>query len=141
MVSGDSTTTFANLEQNTETGGLIARNRVQRDCNSVPWLPMHKGIQESEGPFQFGNHRKEVDDLHAVIQHFIAANRVVSAIIGHSKGGNCVVLYASLHRDIPIVVNVCGRYNTHMGLEERLGKDYLERAKKDGFFDIKSHTG
>ncbi|KAI3711556.1 hypothetical protein L1987_70095 [Smallanthus sonchifolius] len=87
------------------------------------------------------NHRKEVDDLHAVIQHFTAANRVVTAIIGHSKGGNCVVLYASLHHDIPIVFNVCGTYNMHMGLEERLGKYYLERAKKDGFIDVKSHTG
>lgn len=56
-------------------------------------------------------------------------------------GGNVVVLYASLHHDIPIVFNVSGRYKMDRGIEERLGKDYLERAKKDGFIDIKSKTG
>ncbi|XP_021990555.1 uncharacterized protein LOC110886972 isoform X2 [Helianthus annuus] len=44
------------------------------------------GNGESEGIFEFGNYRKEVDDLQAVIQHFAAENRVVSAILGHSKG-------------------------------------------------------
>ncbi|KAK9071219.1 hypothetical protein SSX86_009787 [Deinandra increscens subsp. villosa] len=99
------------------------------------------GNGESEGLFQFGNYHKEVDDLHAVIQHFTAANRVVSAIIGHSKGGNVVVLYASIHHDIKKVVNVSGRYKMDRGIEELLGKYYLERAKKDGFIDFKSISG
>jgi hypothetical protein len=29
---------------------------------------------------------ESADDLHAVIQHFFGANRIISAIIGHSKG-------------------------------------------------------
>ncbi|CAI9286085.1 unnamed protein product [Lactuca saligna] len=99
------------------------------------------GNGESEGSFEFGNYSKEVDDLKALIQHFTAANRVITSIIGHSKGGNVVVLYASLHHDIKTVVNVSGRYKMDRGIEERLGKDYLERAKKDGFIDIKSKTG
>ncbi|GKC95004.1 alpha/beta hydrolase fold protein [Tanacetum coccineum] len=80
------------------------------------------GNGESEGSLQFGNYRKEVDDLHTVIQHFTAANRVICAILGHSKGGNVVVLYASSHHDIPIVANVSGRYKMDRGIEERLGK-------------------
>nr|GFA06195.1 alpha/beta hydrolase fold protein [Tanacetum cinerariifolium] len=99
------------------------------------------GNGESEGTFEFGNYRKEVNDLHAVVQHFTATNRVISAILGHSKAGNVVVLYASLHHDIPTVVHVSGRYKMDRGIEERLGKDYLERAKKDGFIDIKTKTG
>ncbi|GJT07316.1 alpha/beta hydrolase fold protein [Tanacetum coccineum] len=99
------------------------------------------GNGESEGSLQFGNYRKEVDDLHTVIQHFTAANRVICAILGHSKGGNVVVLYASSHHDIPIVVNVSGRYKMDRGIEERLGKDYSERAKRDGYIDIKSEKG
>ena len=43
-------------------------------------------FRESEGSFQFGNYRKEDDDLHTVIQHFTAANRVICAILGTSKG-------------------------------------------------------
>ncbi|KAD2028397.1 hypothetical protein E3N88_41993 [Mikania micrantha] len=99
------------------------------------------GNGESEGEFQFGNYRKEVDDLQAVIQYFTAENRVISAILGHSKGGNVVILYASLHHDIHTVVNMSGRYKMDRGVEERLGKDFLERAKKDGFIDIASKKG
>ncbi|GJW43634.1 putative RNA-directed DNA polymerase [Tanacetum coccineum] len=82
------------------------------------------GNGESEGTFEFGNYRKEVNDLHAVVQHFTATNRVISAILGHSK-----------------VVNVSGRYKMDRGIEERLGKDHLERVKKDSFIDIKTKTG
>ncbi|GJZ30227.1 alpha/beta hydrolase fold protein [Tanacetum coccineum] len=55
--------------------------------------------------------------------------------------GNAVVLYASSHHDIPIVVNVSGRYKMDRGIEERLGKDYFERAKRDGHIEIKSKKG
>ncbi|XP_076937229.1 putative uncharacterized protein YDL057W [Bidens hawaiensis] len=98
------------------------------------------GNGESEGLPQRA-FRKEIDDLKAVIQHFTQANRVVSAIIGHSKGGTVVVLYASLYQDIRTVISVSGRYNMHSGLEDRLGKNYMERAKKEGFIDIKSKKG
>ncbi|TYG64200.1 hypothetical protein ES288_D06G089400v1 [Gossypium darwinii] len=45
------------------------------------------GNGESEGSFQYGNYYREADDLHAVIQHFSGESHVVSAILGHSKGG------------------------------------------------------
>ncbi|KAJ9538555.1 hypothetical protein OSB04_031288 [Centaurea solstitialis] len=96
------------------------------------------GNGESEGSFQFANYYKEVDDLHEVVRHFHKANRVVSAIIGHSKGGDVVLLYASLHHDVKTIVNVSGRYRLDTGIEQRLGANYLERAKRDGFIDVKS---
>ncbi|KAG5232550.1 esterase/lipase/thioesterase [Salix suchowensis] len=48
------------------------------------------GNGESEGSFSFGNYRREADDLRAVIEHFRRAtpSRGVSAILGHSKGGD-----------------------------------------------------
>ncbi|KAL1363731.1 hypothetical protein HN51_011924 [Arachis hypogaea] len=95
------------------------------------------GNGESEGSFQFGNYGAEVDDLHDVIQHFRESNRVISAIIGHSKGGDVVLLYASKYHGIKTVINLSGRYNLKNGIEERLGKDYLERIKKDSFIDVK----
>ncbi|XP_021275517.1 uncharacterized protein LOC110410225 isoform X3 [Herrania umbratica] len=82
------------------------------------------GNGESEGSFEFGNYLREADDLHAVTQHFCRENRIVSAILGHSK-----------------VVNVSGRYDLKKGIEERFGKDAMDRIKKDGFVDIKNKTG
>jgi len=47
-----------------------------------------------------------------------------------------VLLYASKYHDIKTVVNLSGRYDLKVGIEERLGKDYLERIKKNGFIDV-----
>ncbi|KAL4589505.1 hypothetical protein LXL04_002412 [Taraxacum kok-saghyz] len=159
MAAGDSTTTSANLDQNpgTELQKIIIQNKhgeklvgLLHETGSKEIVIVCHGFQctkkllyssESEGSFEFGNYLKEADDLQSVIQHLTKANRVITAILGHSKGGDVVVLYASLHHDIKSVVNVSGRYKMDRGIEERLGKDYLERAKKDGFIDIKSKTG
>ncbi|KAE9601612.1 hypothetical protein Lal_00040596 [Lupinus albus] len=99
------------------------------------------GNGESEGTFEFGDYWREVDDLHAVGQHFHEANRKVSAIIGHSKGGDTVLLYASKYHDIKTVVNLSGRYDLKGGLEDRLGKDFMEKIRKEGFIDVKTNSG
>lgn len=44
------------------------------------------GVSESEGSFQYGNYRREADDLRAIVEHFHEAVRFIAAIIGHSKG-------------------------------------------------------
>ncbi|XP_068647815.1 putative uncharacterized protein YDL057W isoform X2 [Aristolochia californica] len=98
------------------------------------------GNGESEGSFQYGNYRREADDLHAVVLHFSGQKRGISAIMGHSKGGNVVLLYASVYNDIRTVVNVSGRFALDGGIEDRLGKDYMQRIKNDGFIDVKDKT-
>ncbi|XP_061995312.1 uncharacterized protein LOC133713319 isoform X1 [Rosa rugosa] len=99
------------------------------------------GNGESEGIFEYGNYQKEADDLHAVVEHFSGTSRVASVILGHSKGGDVVLLYASKYHDICTVVNVSGRYDLKKGIGERLGKDFMETIKKEGFLDIKNNTG
>lgn len=59
----------------------------------------------------------------------------------HDAGGDVVLLYASKYHEIKTVVNLSGRYDLKAGIEERLGKDYLERIRKDGFFDVKRSSG
>jgi hypothetical protein len=49
-----------------------------------------------------------------------------------------VLLYASKYHDVKTVVNLSGRYNLQAGIEERLGKDYLERIRKEGSIDVRS---
>ncbi|KAI4344525.1 hypothetical protein L6164_011741 [Bauhinia variegata] len=61
----------------------------------------------------------------------------VAAIVGHSKGGDVVLLYASKYHDVKTVVNLSGRYDLKVGIKERLGEDFMERIKKDGFIDVK----
>lgn len=99
------------------------------------------GNGESEGSFQYGNYRKEADDLHAVVQYFSGGRHEISAIVGHSKGGNVVLLYASTYRDIFTVVNISGRYALERGIEDRLGSEFLQRIRRDGYIDVKNETG
>ncbi|KAM7490544.1 hypothetical protein LguiA_033465 [Lonicera macranthoides] len=99
------------------------------------------GNGESEGSFQYGNYRREADDLLAVVQYFKAQKRIVAAIIGHSKGGNVALLYASRYDDVNAVVNISGRFNLKRGIEGRLGRAFLQRIKRDGFIDVKNRRG
>ncbi|KAB5514201.1 hypothetical protein DKX38_028107 [Salix brachista] len=56
-------------------------------------------------------------------------------------GGDVVLLYASKYHDISTVFNVSGRYDLKRGIEERIGKDFMEKIKQDGFIDVKNRTG
>lgn len=99
------------------------------------------GNGESEGSFEYGNYWREVEDLRVVILHFLRQKHGARAIVGHSKGGNVVLLYASKYHDISKVINISGRFYTERGLEERLGKDFMHRIKEDGFIDVRDKMG
>ncbi|CAO2211699.1 unnamed protein product [Urochloa humidicola] len=43
------------------------------------------GNGASEGEFQYGNYRKEADDLHSVVSYLYHEKYDVTAIVGHSK--------------------------------------------------------
>nr|XP_010324160.1 uncharacterized protein LOC101258280 [Solanum lycopersicum] len=90
------------------------------------------------GKLLYGNYRREANDLHSVVEYFNGANRKVAAVLGHSKGGNDVLLYASKYHDVHTVINLSGRYNLEKGITRRLGKDFLEVIKKDSFIDVKN---
>ncbi|EFJ48216.1 hypothetical protein VOLCADRAFT_74811 [Volvox carteri f. nagariensis] len=91
------------------------------------------GNGESEGTFSFGNYFREVEDLRAAVQ-FVRdiLQKSVHAIIGHSKGGNVVLLYASRYGDVPYVVNVAGRGVMSRGIKERFGADIMDRLAEVG---------
>ncbi|XP_010453252.1 PREDICTED: uncharacterized protein LOC104735205 [Camelina sativa] len=99
------------------------------------------GNGESQGSLQYGNYRREVEDLRSVVQHLRGDKREVSTIIGHSKGGNVVLLYAAKYNDVQTVVNISGRFFLERGIEGRLGKDYFKRIKEDGFIDVRNRKG
>ncbi|XP_009121902.1 uncharacterized protein LOC103846683 [Brassica rapa] len=99
------------------------------------------GNGESQGSFEYGNYRREAEDLRSVLQHLRGENREISAIIGHSKGGSVVLLYAAKYKDVKTVVNISGRFYLERGIEMRLGKDYLKRIKENGFIDVRNRNG
>lgn len=99
------------------------------------------GNGESEGTFQYGNYSGEVEDLRSVVEYFNGVHRGTAVVLGHSKGGSVVLLYAAKYHDIGGVINLAGRYDLKSGIEKRLGENYLERLKKDGYIDVKTKTG
>lgn len=99
------------------------------------------GNGESEGEFQYGNYKKEADDLHSVVSYLHREKYYVEAIVGHSKGGDVVVLYASIYNDVPMVVNLSGRFYLEKGIEERLGKEFMDRINKEGYIDVTNKSG
>lgn len=52
-----------------------------------------------------------------------------------------MILYAAKCKDVHTVVNIAGRFNLERGIEGRLGKDYLQRIKQDGYIDVKNKRG
>lgn len=56
-------------------------------------------------------------------------------------GGNAVILFASKYKDVHTVINISGRFDLRRGMEGRLGKDFLQRIKQDGFIDVKNKRG
>ncbi|KAK4412621.1 hypothetical protein Salat_2909200 [Sesamum alatum] len=99
------------------------------------------GNGESEGSFQYGNYRREAEDLRSVVKHFHGEQRLVVALVGHSKGGNAVLMYASSYKDIHTIVNIAGRFNLRRGIEGRLGEDFQEKIERYGFIDVKNRRG
>jgi hypothetical protein len=56
-------------------------------------------------------------------------------------GGNVVLLYASMYHDVPVIVNISGRFALEQGIDGRLGKNFMQRIKKDGYIDVRNKKG
>lgn len=56
-------------------------------------------------------------------------------------GGNAALLYASKYHDVPLIVNISGRFGLNHGIQGRLGKGFMQRITKHGFIDVKDKLG
>lgn len=52
-----------------------------------------------------------------------------------------MLLYASRYKDVQTVINISGRFNLERGIEGRLGRDFKEKIKQDGFIDVINRKG
>ncbi|GMH45363.1 hypothetical protein BSKO_13320 [Bryopsis sp. KO-2023] len=89
------------------------------------------GNGDSAGVFDFGNYAKEVGEIRgAVMLVRDQLRKTVHGLVGHSKGGNDVLLYSSAFDDVPYVVNIAGRFDMKQGLTERFGQDIFAKLEK-----------
>ncbi|XP_047941573.1 uncharacterized protein LOC125188644 isoform X1 [Salvia hispanica] len=74
----------------------------------------------TEDSYYSGNYDSEIEDLRAVVEYFSTINRPVAAVLGHSKGANIVLEFASKYHNVGAVINVSGRYDPwHINLKNR----------------------
>ncbi|KAK9099327.1 hypothetical protein Syun_026372 [Stephania yunnanensis] len=45
------------------------------------------------------------------------------------------------YHDVPVIVNISGRFNLEKGMEGRLGKDFMQRIKQHGYIDVFNRKG
>ncbi|KAG1656552.1 hypothetical protein FOA52_011504 [Chlamydomonas sp. UWO 241] len=101
-----------------------------------------RGNGESEGEFRYANYMLEVADLRAAVELVRGPlDRRVAAVVGHSKGGNVVLLYGGKYDDVPLVVNLSGRYDLAAGVMERFGPAVLEELRTAGWVRQATRNG
>jgi alpha/beta superfamily hydrolase len=103
------------------------------------------GCGESTGreEWDYGGYEDEAkDDLRSIVEYLRSTNEkyFIRALIGHSRAGTTVLLYAFYYDDIPIIVNIAGRYRLERGINERFSKKQLDELEKNGSFIIHSST-
>lgn len=91
--------------------------------------------------WDYGGYEDETkDDLRTIVEHLRNAEKkyFVRALVGHSRAGSTVLLYGTYYDDIPIIVNVAGRYRLDRGITERFTEEQRAELEKTGSFII--HT-
>ena len=72
-------------------------------------------MSSSEAPFAAAPTARQAEDMRAARQHLQSLGKQVSGLVGHSKAGSGVILYAAKYDDIPRVVNISGRFDNLRG--------------------------
>lgn len=102
------------------------------------------GCSESTGrdEWDFGGYEDEAkDDIRSIVEYLRNSSDkkyFIRALIGHSRSGTTVLLYALYFDDIPLVVNIAGRYRLERGINERFSKKQFDELEKNGFFIIRT---
>ena len=100
------------------------------------------GAGESSGTYWYG-YSKDVEDIRAAIEYCRSHGYSVKAIIGHSKAGTAVMLYAAKYNDVPYIVNLAGRFHPKEGITfsekeiaEIKAKKYITIQRKEKSFIV-----
>ncbi|CAF1187185.1 unnamed protein product [Rotaria sordida] len=120
----------------------LSRNISNSDTNQFHSVRFDfHGCGESTGrdEWDYGGYEDEAkDDLRCVVEYLRNRNDkyFIRGLIGHSRAGTTALLYALYYDDIPIIVNIAGRYRLERGINERFSKQQLDKLEKNGSFII-----
>ncbi|KAK9765925.1 hypothetical protein K7432_005365 [Basidiobolus ranarum] len=94
-----------------------------------------RGNGFSTGTTKYGNYLEEVVDLKNWVDHLRdALNFKVLGIVGHSKGGSVVLLYASKYNQVPLIVNIAARFDMSDLPMHRFTAEQLTELEEKGCF-------
>ncbi len=75
--------------------------------------------------------------MEAAVKYLESRGKRVFGLLGHSKGGTNVILYASRHDGDGVrIVNVCGRCHLKTGISARFDEETLARLEREGSLQL-----
>jgi len=93
-----------------------------------------RGNGNSGGDTAYGNYYDEADDIRDVVVHLRTLGKNVTTILGHSKAGSVVLLYAVKYGDVPQIINVSGRFDLSTMPSNRFTPAQNKLLKENGQF-------
>jgi len=93
-----------------------------------------RGNGSSGGDTAYGNYYDEADDIREVVVHLRKMGKNVTTLLGHSKAGSVVLLYAVKYGDVPQIINVSGRFDLSTMPSNRFTPAQNKLLKEKGEF-------
>lgn len=96
-----------------------------------------EGNGDSEGEFLIGGFMREVENIREVVLYAQSIGFNVISLVGHSKGGNSILIYSSVYSDVPLLITVAARFN--MSVLPKFLDPLIPEVEEKGFsfFNIK----
>eukprot|EP00752_Nemacystus_decipiens_P005125 g4650.t1 len=93
------------------------------------------GCGKSGGEWKYAGYDRELSDLRAVVLHLRELGWSVDCVLGHSKGAAAVLRYGETFDDVPLVVNVAGRFDTSETPRSRFTEEQWDALETTGSFE------
>jgi alpha-beta hydrolase superfamily lysophospholipase len=111
----------------------------------------YRSKSQRNGPFLMGNHEAEVADYVSAVDfitnqlHGSNDKKKVTCLLGHSKGGINVILYAAKYHGSSTLpkklVSLSGRFRVKDGILQRFGTNIMETLAMNGSMQRKEADG
>lgn len=92
------------------------------------------GCGGSGGNWKYAGYDRELGDLRAVVLGLRELEWSVDCVLGHSKGAAAVLRYGETFEDVPLIVNVAGRFDTSETPRSRFTEEQWDQLEKTGSF-------